>query len=115
VILVKRIYTRYNSSHQITCFKVKSKSCDVPTRTAEPRRVKTAQNSRRSKDSKFVVMSEQRHKGGGGVKSFRGLEVCNLVMAAITLKRVTSSFALPGTGIVELIHHFVVMVVGWCG
>jgi ribosomal protein L23 len=47
----------YSSRHQIACFKVKSKSCNVATRTAEPRRVKTAQNSQRSKASSAVVVT----------------------------------------------------------
>jgi hypothetical protein len=34
----------FYSRHQITCFKVTAKSYNVATRTAEPRRVKTAQN-----------------------------------------------------------------------
>jgi hypothetical protein len=34
----------YSTRHQIACFKVTVKSYNVATRTAEPRRVKTAQN-----------------------------------------------------------------------
>jgi hypothetical protein len=35
----------YSSHHQIACFKVTEKSFNVATRTAEPRRVMTVQNS----------------------------------------------------------------------
>jgi hypothetical protein len=45
--------------------------------------VKTAQNSQRSKASNAVDNLESRVKGGGGVKSIRGLEACNSVTAAI--------------------------------
>jgi hypothetical protein len=38
----------YSSLHQIACFKVTAKSYNVAARTAEPKLVKTAQNSQRS-------------------------------------------------------------------
>jgi hypothetical protein len=43
------------SRHQIARFKVTEKLYNVATRTAEPRRVKTAQNSQRSKASNVVL------------------------------------------------------------
>jgi hypothetical protein len=71
--------SNFSDSHQIACFKVTTKSYNVATRIAEPRRVKKAQNSQRSKASNAVLVTEQR----GGVKSFRGLEACNLVTATV--------------------------------
>jgi hypothetical protein len=58
-----------------------SKIENVATRTAEPRRVKTAQNSQRSKASNAVLVNYCRTVRG--VKSFHSLEVCNLVTIAI--------------------------------
>jgi hypothetical protein len=43
--------------HQIACFKITAKSYNVATRTAEPRRVKAAENSHRSKDSNAVLVT----------------------------------------------------------
>jgi hypothetical protein len=45
-----------------------------------PRRVKTAQTLQRSKGGN-AVLSTQTRAGGGGLKSFRGVEICNLVTA----------------------------------
>jgi hypothetical protein len=45
--------------------------------------VKAAQNSQRSKVSNAVLLTQSRAAGGGGVKSFRGLEACNLVTAPV--------------------------------
>jgi hypothetical protein len=47
--------------------------------------VKTAHNSQRSKASNAVLVTEQSCKGGGGVKSFRGLEACNLATTSIAI------------------------------
>jgi hypothetical protein len=47
----------YRSRHQLACFKVTVKSYNVATRTAEPRRVKTVQNSQRSKASNVVLVT----------------------------------------------------------
>jgi hypothetical protein len=55
----------YNNRHQIACFKVTSKSYTVATRTAEPRRVKTAQNSQHSKASNAVLVTWSRVVRGG--------------------------------------------------
>jgi hypothetical protein len=49
----KEFYCR----HQIACFKVTAKLYSVVTRTAELRRVKTAQNSQRSKASDAVLLT----------------------------------------------------------
>jgi hypothetical protein len=76
----------YSNSDKTACFKVTAKSYNVSTRTAEPRRVNTAQNLHRSKSSNAVPLTyllQPRSKGGG--KSFRVLEACNLVTATTVL------------------------------
>jgi hypothetical protein len=65
----------YTSRHQMACFKVTTESYNVATRTAEPRRVKVAQNSQRSKASNAVLMIWSCAEGGG-LNSFHGLEAC---------------------------------------
>jgi hypothetical protein len=67
----------------MVCFKVTTKSRNVATRTAEPRRVKTVQNLQRSKASNASVDIEPRGKVGG-LKSFIDLEACDFVTATIT-------------------------------
>jgi hypothetical protein len=62
--------------HQTACFKVVAKSYNVATRTAEPRRAKTAQNSQRNEASDAVLVTSSR--AVRGMKSFGGLEACNL-------------------------------------
>jgi hypothetical protein len=69
----------YSSRNQIACFKVRAKSYNVATRTAEPGRVKTFQNSQRSKASNAVLLSWSRAVR----KPFRGLEACNLVTTTV--------------------------------
>jgi hypothetical protein len=69
--------------HKIGSFKVTTKSYSVATQTAEPRRVKTAQNSHRSKVRNAVVVTYSR-----AVKRERGEflpwpEACDFVTAAI--------------------------------
>jgi hypothetical protein len=46
-----------SSRHQIERFKVTAKSYNVATRTAKPRRVKTARSSHRSKASNAVLLT----------------------------------------------------------
>jgi hypothetical protein len=59
---------------------------NVATRTAEPRRAKTAQNSQRSKARDAVLLSKSR--AVNVAKSVRGFEACNLMTAAIVLLKV---------------------------
>jgi hypothetical protein len=54
----------YSSRHQNPCFKVTAKSYNVATRTSEPRRVKTSQNSQRSKASNAVLVTWSRATRG---------------------------------------------------
>jgi hypothetical protein len=49
--------SHHSSHHQIVCFKITAKSYNVSTRTADPRRVKTAQNSQCSKVSNAVFVT----------------------------------------------------------
>jgi hypothetical protein len=65
----------------IACFKVTAKPCSLAVRTAEPRRVKTAQNSQHSKASNTVLLTWS--PAVTAAKSFRVLEACNLVTAAV--------------------------------
>jgi hypothetical protein len=76
-----RYRTKYRSRHQTTYFKVTAKSYNVATRTAEPRRVKTAQKSHRIKASNAVLVTIRAVRG---VISFRGFESRYLVAATIT-------------------------------
>jgi hypothetical protein len=68
----------YSSRRLIACFKVTAESYNVAIQTAEPKRVKTDQNSQRSKSSNAALATLSRAVrkswGGGGLKSFRGLE-----------------------------------------
>jgi hypothetical protein len=79
-----------SSRHQITCLKATAKSYNVATRTAEPRRAKTVQNSQRSKAINAVQFTLSCGRGGG-VKSFGGLQACNLVTVATTAERLLAS------------------------
>jgi hypothetical protein len=74
----------YSTRYRIACFKVTTKSYNVETRAAEPGRVKTAQNLKRSKGSNAVLLTWSR--AVRGVKSFRGLEACNLVTSTVALR-----------------------------
>jgi hypothetical protein len=59
---------------------------NVATRTAESRRVKTVQNSQCSKDTATLYCGDLRaaRRGrGGGVKSYRSLEACNMVTTTV--------------------------------
>jgi hypothetical protein len=47
----------YTSRQQTACFKVTAKAYNVATRTAEPKRVKKAQNSQRNKASNVVFLT----------------------------------------------------------
>jgi hypothetical protein len=47
----------YSSRHQIVCFKVTAKLCNVAARRAEPKRVKVAHNTQRSKASNAVLLT----------------------------------------------------------
>jgi hypothetical protein len=80
----------YSSRHQIACFKVTTKSYNVATRTAEPRRMKAAQNSHRSN---AVLLTWSR--AVMVVKSFRGLETYNLVTATIVSTYKTTRYHNP--------------------
>lgn len=74
-------YINCSRRHQIPCFKVRTKSYGASTRTAEPRRVNTALNSQCSKATNAVLTITALQCGG--LKSFCGLEACNLVKATI--------------------------------
>jgi hypothetical protein len=54
-IWISRRLVDCSSRNQFACFNVTAKSYSVTTRTAEPRRVKTAQNSQRIKASNSVL------------------------------------------------------------
>jgi hypothetical protein len=56
----------YRRHLQIACFKVTAKSYNLATWTAEPRRVKTVQNSQRSKASNPPWTDDVRPRGKGG-------------------------------------------------
>jgi hypothetical protein len=58
------------------------KSYTVATRTAEPKRVKTSQNSQRSKARNAVLLTKSLAVRRG-MKSFRSLEACNLVTPTV--------------------------------
>jgi hypothetical protein len=68
------------TSHQTVRFKVTEKSYNAATPTTEHRRAKTAQNSRRTKARNAVLLTFSM-VGDGGLKSFRGLQVCDFVTA----------------------------------
>jgi hypothetical protein len=57
---VKCTNMSYSSRHQTACFKVTAKWYNVATQTAESRRVKTAQNSQRSKASNALRVTYSR-------------------------------------------------------
>jgi hypothetical protein len=83
-----------SSRHQIACFKVTAKSYNVAARTTEHRRMKTAQNSQRSKASNAVLLTQSCTERGVG-KSFRSVQACNLVTA--TEEQLLLSSASPRT------------------
>jgi hypothetical protein len=60
-------------------------------RTADPRRVKTDQNSQRSKANNAVLLTYSRARWW--VRSFRGPEACNLVKASAIISFTYRNFA----------------------
>jgi hypothetical protein len=50
-------FVSFYSRHQIACLKIAAKSYNIARRIAEPRRVKTAQNSQHSKASNAVLVT----------------------------------------------------------
>jgi hypothetical protein len=68
----------YSSHHQIACFKVTPKSY-----TAVAIRMKTDKDSSKRKRSKARLATISLAVRGRGVKSFRGLEACNLMTVII--------------------------------
>jgi hypothetical protein len=75
------LFKCYSNRHRIACFKARAKSYNVATRTAEPSRVKTDQNSQHSKTSDVVMVTLS--PAVRGAKSFCGPEARNLVMATM--------------------------------
>jgi hypothetical protein len=57
----------YSSRHRTAFFKVTAKSCTVATQTAEPRRMKTDQNSHRSTASNAELLTQSNAVGDGEV------------------------------------------------
>jgi hypothetical protein len=77
----------YRICRQIACFKVKKKTYNFPTRTAEHSRAKTAQNSQRSCASNEVPVTKS--SAASGWKSFCGLEAFSLATGTVYSQRVS--------------------------
>jgi hypothetical protein len=77
----KQSLQNYSSCHETDCVKVKAKPHNVAKQTEVYMRVKTDQNSQRSKASKAVLVTSSR--AVGAVRLFRGLGACSLVTAAV--------------------------------